>query len=291
MLDPSPDGDGDGVADARDVCPTVADPDQADVEADGEGDACDPDGLRSDFDGDGWSDLALGVPGEDTRTAANAGAVEILYGSEGGLSAARSTWFTADSPGVAGAANARDGFGSALASGDYDRDGYADLAIGAPGDTVSSHPGAGSVTILRGSAAGLTGTGDRLVSQDSSSVPGVADDGDRLGASVVSSDFDGDGDADLAAGATGEAAAPARCSCSTAGRPSGSPARAVGCWRRAQAECLAPLSPVTSSARRWLRATWAGLRRMISRWARPARRSARAALPAPSSCSPARGRA
>ncbi|MCW5890473.1 MAG: alpha/beta hydrolase fold domain-containing protein [bacterium] len=36
-----PDGDGDGICDAEDVCPTVPDPDQADGDGDGLGDACD----------------------------------------------------------------------------------------------------------------------------------------------------------------------------------------------------------------------------------------------------------
>jgi subtilisin family serine protease len=42
------DEDGDAVPDADDVCPSVADPDQADADGDGTGDACDPD-----RDGDG----------------------------------------------------------------------------------------------------------------------------------------------------------------------------------------------------------------------------------------------
>jgi formylglycine-generating enzyme required for sulfatase activity len=45
-----PDRDGDGVPDLRDVCPDVADADQADADGDGTGDACDPD-LDSDDDG------------------------------------------------------------------------------------------------------------------------------------------------------------------------------------------------------------------------------------------------
>lgn len=38
---PPPDGDGDGVPDADDNCPGTANPDQADLDADGQGDACD----------------------------------------------------------------------------------------------------------------------------------------------------------------------------------------------------------------------------------------------------------
>ncbi len=53
---PAPDGDGDGFADAIDVCPAVADPTQADRDRDGVGDVCDPcpdGGEDRDDDGDG----------------------------------------------------------------------------------------------------------------------------------------------------------------------------------------------------------------------------------------------
>ena len=46
-----PDGDGDGVPDAEDNCPSVYNPTQTDTDGDGEGDACD-----SDDDDDGWDD-------------------------------------------------------------------------------------------------------------------------------------------------------------------------------------------------------------------------------------------
>jgi len=50
------DQDGDGWFDDEDDCPTVADPDQADTDGDGEGDACEPAPSCGDADGDGVPD-------------------------------------------------------------------------------------------------------------------------------------------------------------------------------------------------------------------------------------------
>ena len=41
--------------------------------------------LFADFNGDGFDDLAIGVPWEDVGGVENAGAVNVLYGSSGGL--------------------------------------------------------------------------------------------------------------------------------------------------------------------------------------------------------------
>ncbi len=57
-----PDGDGDGVADAQDNCATVRNADQADLDGDRRGDACD-----SDIDGDGFSNARERAMGSDPR--------------------------------------------------------------------------------------------------------------------------------------------------------------------------------------------------------------------------------
>jgi hypothetical protein len=56
-----PDGDGDGIVDACDVCPSASDPDQHDLDRDGVGDACDncervPNFGQDDADGNGRGD-------------------------------------------------------------------------------------------------------------------------------------------------------------------------------------------------------------------------------------------
>ena len=95
---------------------------------------------RSDFNGDGFADLAIGVPTENVGSKDNAGAINVLYGSTTGLGAADNQAWNQDSPRILGKAHgsvdprdagtAGDGFGSSLASADFNRDGRADLAIG-----------------------------------------------------------------------------------------------------------------------------------------------------------------
>jgi hypothetical protein len=156
-----------------------------------------PASFQADFNDDGADDLAIGVPGEDVGSAIDGGAVNVLYGSPGGLTGTGSQLFTQDSPGVPGGAEEGDLFGAALASGDFNNDGFADLAIGAPGEDVGTAQEAGAVNVLYGSAGGLATGGGQLFTQ----VAGAVESGDRFGSALASGDFDNDGFADLGVGA------------------------------------------------------------------------------------------
>ncbi|MBT2443376.1 hypothetical protein J7E93_25435 [Streptomyces sp. ISL-36] len=60
------------------------------------------------------------------------------------------------------------------------------------------------MTVLRGTRAGLTGSGARSWSQDAPSVPGAAERADRFGAQIRLFDADRDGRFGLLAAAPGE---------------------------------------------------------------------------------------
>src|SRR6185503_415997 len=157
--------------------------------------------ASGDFNGDGFGDLAFGCPGEDTPDSApTAGAVMVLYGSSTGLKGTGSQFWSQNSPGINGGSETLDQCGSSLASGDINRDGFADLVWGCPGEDVGSAENAGAINVLFGSAAGLTATGNRFISQDTAGLPDAAEGGDRCGTTVVLGDFNGDGFDDVAFG-------------------------------------------------------------------------------------------
>ncbi len=170
-----------------------------------------------DLNGDGYDDLAVGVPTESVGhprigldaedEEIGAGAVAILYGASAGLSEVNSDSFTRKGP-IPGPALSGDLFGESLAIGDLNNDGIADLAIGAPdpGDDDefrASESGGGDVIVLYGTTAGVTTVGAQKYDQ-AGPIPGTPEDNDVFGRAVAIGDLWGDNKPDLIIGAPGE---------------------------------------------------------------------------------------
>jgi FG-GAP repeat len=161
--------------------------------------------AAGDFDADGVDDLAVGVRGEAIGALTEAGSLNVLYGSDGGLSTAGNRQFWQGNAGVVGSAEAGDAFGATVSAGDFDHDGFADLAVGVRSEDIGAILHAGAVNVLYGTAAGLSTAGDQLFRQGAGGVAGTAERADQFGAALASGDFDQDGFADLAVGVSSEA--------------------------------------------------------------------------------------
>ncbi len=152
--------------------------------------------AKGDFNGDGFADLAVGVPYEDENGVNAVGGVNVIYGSSTGLTATSDQNFDETTFGFPYHSN--DHFGWAMASGDFNGDGKSDLAISMPdyeSDFDASHNNLnqGVVFLISGSATGL----DTSTTRTLSSLNGK---GGRRGGALVWADFNGDGFGDLAVG-------------------------------------------------------------------------------------------
>ena len=165
-----------------------------------------------DFNGDTEGDLAVGVPFEDVGTKADAGAVQVIYGSSSGLTATGNQFWTQDS--VLGGVEVRDvaesgdNFGSTITAGDFNGDTRSDLVVGVPNEDLefrtSSVVNAGGVNILFGTSSGLTSTFNQFWTQNTVdnnvAVLDTAENFDQFGSSLATGDFNGDTRIDLAIG-------------------------------------------------------------------------------------------
>ncbi len=152
-----------------------------------------------DFDDDGFDDLAVASPRRVVGNATRAGVVTILYGSPEGLrmSLRSLTFSLAD---LGRAAGTDDLFGYSLAVGDFDRDGFDDLAIGTPGENEGGLADTGLVSVAYGSASGLRTQGARHFNAVSAGLSVSLRASDEFGYSLAAADFNDDGVDDLAIG-------------------------------------------------------------------------------------------
>jgi len=109
----------------------------------------------ADVTGDGYPEVAIGVPGETVGTTVETGNVVLLKGGTGELDHGGASWHQATS-GVPGAPETGDHFGSAVQLKDINKNARADLAIGANGEDIGTTADAGAVWVLRGTTTGLT---------------------------------------------------------------------------------------------------------------------------------------
>jgi Caspase domain/FG-GAP repeat len=136
--------------------------------------------ASADFNDDGLADLAVGVPGR--------GGVSVFYAPPEKPGRFIDSADLAKPPEVGG-------FGAALVAGDFNGDGTADLAVGAPGtedEQQSREPG--SIDILFGGPRGLSAA-------NAARIPEVHDKEQGFGSRLAAGDVDRDGRLDLVEGA------------------------------------------------------------------------------------------
>ncbi|GAA5028214.1 FG-GAP-like repeat-containing protein [Actinopolymorpha pittospori] len=109
----------------------------------------------SDFNGDGHVDVGIGTLAT-VQQQPFSGLVAVVYGTGTTLNTARRQRIDESLPWVPGTPEQDEAFGAALASADFNSDGYADLAVCAPTQKETAFLFVGSLTILFGTPSGLT---------------------------------------------------------------------------------------------------------------------------------------
>ncbi len=154
--------------------------------------------LLSDFDGDGFDELVIAIPGRTVDGVAAAGAVIVVPGSREGIDPfAASILLHRGVGAIPGDPTGGEQWGAVFETADFNNDGFHDLAIGSPGATLDGEAGRGDVVIFFGSSRGLR------IDVVQHLVPAPDLGAAAFGASLQVGLFSGDPFADLAVGAPG----------------------------------------------------------------------------------------
>jgi hypothetical protein len=137
--------------------------------------------AAGDFNNDNFADLAIGAPLEDIGAISDAGAINVLYGAAAGLTAAGNQQFWQGAAGIGGRAESGDTFGWSLATGNFDNDNAADLAVGVPFEDIGAIDSAGAINVLYSIGGGLTAAGNQQFWQGAAGVVGRAETFDTFG--------------------------------------------------------------------------------------------------------------
>ncbi|MFF0290179.1 VCBS repeat-containing protein [Streptomyces sp. NPDC005262] len=148
----------------------------------------------ADFNGDHIGDVAFSAGWATVGGKKDAGQIVALYGSANGVTSTARKTVSQNTTGVPGSAETGDAFGWVSAYGDFNSDGFDDLAVSARYEDVDGDTDGGTVAIMWGSSSGLTG-GTTIKD------PAVSSH-DQWGRTLAAGDFDNDGKDDLAIGST-----------------------------------------------------------------------------------------
>ncbi|MER7049486.1 FG-GAP and VCBS repeat-containing protein [Streptomyces jumonjinensis] len=146
-----------------------------------------PAAPKDDFNGDGFPDVAVAAPGGLVK-GVKAGYVAVMYGSATKPPQSNQQIIHENTPGFPGTAEAGDEYGAGLATGDLNGDGYTDLVVGVPGESIDANWNHGSHSVVWGGPNGLA-TSTRLLDDQGKTVEG--------GRAVTAGDFNGDGAAEV----------------------------------------------------------------------------------------------
>ncbi|MDA8368786.1 MAG: VCBS repeat-containing protein [Nocardiopsaceae bacterium] len=138
-------------------------------------------GEKDDFNGDGFDDLVITVPGAEVGGRVGAGYIAVVYGAQDGLDTGDPQVVSEEADWVPGEPGELSNFGSGAVTGDFDGDGFADLAIGRRTEEST----ATEAVLLWGGEAGL------------GEAASVVDRSKDLGMPTAGGDFNGDGHQDL----------------------------------------------------------------------------------------------
>ena len=128
----------------------------------------------------------------------------MLYGSDSGLTLTGTDSYSQRTGGVKSKPEAGDEFGRTLATGDFNNNKRADLAVGVPGEGIGSKNGAGVVHVLFGGSAGIRPKTHQWYWPGKDAIPGTSIANGGFARALATGDINGDGRDDLVGGAPGQ---------------------------------------------------------------------------------------